>query len=241
MVLSFSFGFWVHNLILPKGMLPKEEVGAASFLQQFPEFDGRNVTVAIFDTGVDPGAIGLQKTSTGLDKMVDLIDCTGDGDVDTSTVVEATEGFIVGKSGRKLKLGEWNNPTGKWHVGMKRAFDFFPKPLITRMKEDRRKDFDILQRQLVAKAQSDVADFKTKHSRLFRMIIFGVVSSGKFFSFECSPSDSQKLEEEELKLRVSQLTELGSKSTDEGPVIDCVVFHDGSCWCAVVDTSFEGK
>ena len=38
---------------------------------------------------------------------MDLIDCSGSGDVETSTVVDLGEdGFIEGKTGRKLKVSE---------------------------------------------------------------------------------------------------------------------------------------
>eukprot|EP00955_Chlamydomonas_euryale_P069945 360627-Chlamydomonas_euryale.AAC.11 len=54
----------------------------------------------------DPSASGFP--------ILDVIDCTGSGDVDTSTVVKADgDGCIVSPSGRSLKLNPaWKNPTG---------------------------------------------------------------------------------------------------------------------------------
>ena len=79
----------------------------------------------------------LQTTTLGERKIVDLLDTSGSGDVDTSTV-RITHGDedrqIQGLSGRTLLLPDhWDNPSGRWHVGIKAAFDLFPTAVKTRM------------------------------------------------------------------------------------------------------------
>ena len=117
-----------------RGLLPKVETGAHRLLESHENFDGRGVVVAIFDTGVDPGATGLQTTSNGKLKVIDLIDGTGSGDVDTSTVQSASSGKLTGLTGRTLTIPpNWKNPSGKFHLGWKRAFDLFPGELVGRL------------------------------------------------------------------------------------------------------------
>lgn len=44
-------------------LVPKAETGVTNFLQKYPEFNGKDVTIAIFDSGVDPKGSGLEVSS----------------------------------------------------------------------------------------------------------------------------------------------------------------------------------
>ena len=54
-------------------LLPKKEVGADRFINRFPEYDGRGILIAIFDSGVDPAASGLQVRKREEERFANLI------------------------------------------------------------------------------------------------------------------------------------------------------------------------
>ncbi|CAH3020619.1 unnamed protein product [Porites evermanni] len=200
------------------GLLPKRETGADRFLAKYPEYDGRGIVIAIFDTGVDPGAPGLQETPDGRRKIVDLIDASGSGDVDTSTVCEATDGYLNGLTGRKLKIpDDWENPSGKYHIGIKSAYSLFPAKLKERrVKERRDKLWNPYNQACMAETARRLDQWDAEHP---------------------SPSAQEKLIKEDLQAQVEMLTSLDKSYSDTGPVFDCVVFHDGHTWRACIDTS----
>lgn len=145
------------------GLLPKQETGVTSFLAKYPEYDGRGITIAIFDSGVDPGAAGLQVTSEGKTKIVERFDCSGSGDVDTSTICKPNEeGYITGVTGRKLKLPtSWKSINDEYHVGAKNAYDLYPTKLKERIESERKeKLWDPEQKMAIAEVNRQLQKFE---------------------------------------------------------------------------------
>lgn len=201
-------------------LTPKEETGATRFLASKPDADGRGVIVAIFDTGVDPGAIGLQTTSDGKPKIVDIVDGTGSGDIDTSTVRELKDGKLEGLTGRTLSVGaSWNNPSGKYHLGVKRAYELFPGGLQGRVTAKRREKWDEQQREAATALKRQLFEWRNAHRE---------------------PTREQIKERDDFQARLDELTALQDSFEDPGPVFDCVVFNDGAVWRAAIDTNENG-
>jgi tripeptidyl-peptidase-2 len=173
---------------------------------------GRGIVVGILDTGVDPGATGLELTTDGKRKVIDVIDCSGSGDVTMGPPVEAKDGYLTTARGTQLKLNpNWKNPTGNYRLGMKRAVELYPGGLGSRVSEHRKKAWDKDQQLLEARLLKD---------------ILAAEEGGK-----------PALEVDELKAQLSQLRSMADDLEDPGALFDCVVFHDGTYWQAVIDTA----
>jgi len=215
------------------GLVPKKSTQVESFLEHNPSYDGRGVLVAILDSGVDPGAAGMQYTSDGKKKMVATFDTSGGGDVDMSKQVTGAkideEGCVklTGLSKRELLLPAGiDNPSGKWRMGIKSTFQLFPDQLVRRLKAERKKVFMEKHDAVIAQAIASLASWDLKN---------GV--SGKGSSLTREPL----LERNELQARVDVLQSEKSKYEDPGPTADCVAWQtsDGS-WRALVDTAGNG-
>ncbi|KAG4919119.1 hypothetical protein JHK85_057400 [Glycine max] len=130
--------------------MPKTEIGADRFLHSHPHYDGRGALIAIFDSGVDPAAAGLQVSSDGKPKIIDILGCTGSGNIDTSKVVKANaDGCTSGASGASLVINtSWKNPSGDWHVGYKLVCELFTENLTSRLMKERRSGMRKTRRKL---------------------------------------------------------------------------------------------
>ncbi|CAI2345127.1 unnamed protein product [Caenorhabditis sp. 36 PRJEB53466] len=204
-------------------LLNKTDTEQEMFLAKHPNYDGRDIIIAILDTGVDPSLPGMQVTTTGERKMLDVIDCSGAGDVDTSTIRSVKDGFIEGLSGRKLAIPEkWACPTGKYHVGLKPIFELYTKGVKTRVLSERKEDFvGPAHNGATAEAQKQLAAHETE--------VGGT-----------SEKTSDKWAREDLACKVDFLKTMSSVA-DVGPVADVVTWHDGENWRVCIDTSFRGR
>ena len=129
------------------------------------------------------------RTSDGRHKIIDLVDCSGAGDVNVQTKrTLADDGTITALSGRKLKPpsfdadadadvdanggaggaggggGAWSNPSGDWYVGIKAGFDLFPLPLRDRVKNQRRRELDETRRELLVAANARLSALRSDDS-----------------------------------------------------------------------------
>jgi hypothetical protein len=80
-------------------LIPTEEMGAISFTNQNPTYDGRGVTVAILDTGVEIDHPMLRQTPSGENKVIDFQDFSGEGKFDLSNVTVAEDGSFKAADG----------------------------------------------------------------------------------------------------------------------------------------------
>lgn len=95
--------------------------GLDSFQLANPTADGRGVLLLIFDTGVDMGIPGLQKTSTGLPKVVDALDFSGSNVVRCMPATLQGDQLVADSFRLRLRgAGQVNGATsdGAWFIGV---------------------------------------------------------------------------------------------------------------------------
>ena len=83
--------------------LPARDIGAVEWRQDNPAWDGRGVVIAILDTGVDLHVPGMQTTTTGAVKVLDVRDFSTEGDW-TTEVAERDAGAGVWRLEDGLQL-----------------------------------------------------------------------------------------------------------------------------------------
>jgi subtilisin family serine protease len=120
------------------GFLPKDDLGVSAFQRERPEADGRGVTVAVLDTGLDLLHPALQRTPDGKAKIIDFHDATNAGEVETIVKATPKDGSLIGLSGRRLRLGP--DAPGEVRIGLVRSTVVYPKGLLRRLRRERKED-----------------------------------------------------------------------------------------------------
>ncbi|KAA0191550.1 Tripeptidyl-peptidase 2 [Fasciolopsis buskii] len=124
-------------------LLPKKHINADVFTESNPAADGSNTIIAVWDTGVDPTAGGLQVTPDGKPKIIDFIDASGCGDVKMRTKFRLSEDdrTVETLTGRQVKIPpHWKPKTGEVRMGVKLASELFPRALLQRLRSESKDD-----------------------------------------------------------------------------------------------------
>lgn len=113
------------------GLMPLDATGVSAWRITHPAYDGRGVLIGVLDSGVDPGVAGLQTTSTGQPKLLDLRNFSGEGDVPLERVRPNAQGLVVVGDGLALGGAEAVRATAvdsQWYGGVIRELPFGDAP-----------------------------------------------------------------------------------------------------------------
>uniref|UniRef100_A0A1I8PAP3 Tripeptidyl-peptidase 2 n=1 Tax=Stomoxys calcitrans TaxID=35570 RepID=A0A1I8PAP3_STOCA len=228
---KFSGEVGVVETPFPTGALvPKAETGVVTFLQKYPEFDGRDVTIAILDSGVDPRATGLETLCDGKTvKVIERFDCTGCGDVNATKKVKPDDkGYITGLSGRQLKLTSEmiaNNTAanGEFRLGLKRFYDLCPSKVRENLTNARKlKEWDGPHKTAIAEISRKINEFDAQNPDTSKL------------------SWDKKLIKEDLDNTLDMLNAYEKYYPDIKTAFDCILYETQNGWQAVIDISEKG-
>ena len=246
-------------------LVPREETTASAFIKEYPDYNGKNVTIGVLDTGVDPGAIGLQKLPDGSRKIIHMVDCTGSGDVamskDTMAVFKKGEGWVIEK-------GLFGNP-----VVLNPALTLNPFPCkfkneekVADEKEENKAEgsssteedgeismpvrlgfkraYELFPRKLTARVKKHYKEIFDKEQRKHANPVRSELLSWKTRFADGSPTrkDIQEKEDLEAKLRILEgdFDNNDPLLEDPGPLYQIVLFYDGENYRVLLDTMCEG-
>lgn len=179
--------------------------------------------------------------------------CTGGGDI-LLKEVEPLKGdalpkeqaldaiYLPGLCGRTLIASKnWTNPTSKWKVGYKPAFELFPNDLVARRRRERKDKWDVDVGKLLSQAKEDLNTFEkaVKESDKKEPEATSdpkTAGKGKDLSKAAKEQPKKDTSEEkakkaDLEARLDYLKALEIK--DPGPIIEVVAWHDGKDWRVV--------
>lgn len=246
-------------------LLPRSETNSLQFVNDL--YDGSDVTIGILDTGIDPGIHALRYMKDGVTpKLIDVVDCSGSGDVDVSEEGSAVwtdcNGSdeacwtVVGLTGRTLKLcKDWNichfPSCGTVDESLTKEDSKVDDATVTG-DDGSKKTVTVrigVKRAYELFPSSVTARIKLERKKLFDAEVDKYISAihSKKSELEMKLSNQsskitmeQGKERDDLNARLEVLTSKDWCTDDPGPIYDCVVFYDGSNYRAVIDVHETG-
>lgn len=200
------------SLYFIQSLIPKNHTQALDFIKENPNYNGRNVRIAIWDTGIDPASEGLQITPEGKPKLIHMRDTSGSGDVPLlNTVRPDSLRRVKLLSNREITIPDsWPIGDDQLRVGIKSAADLFPVQLVSRLSREYKEQVWNIE---MCRLQSDIADKKKP----------------KTSTTNIADSESTLLKE---------CLDMMEKSYEYPmPLFDCIVFHSDEGWLTCVDTT----
>jgi tripeptidyl-peptidase-2 len=245
-------------------LVPKKETKAWDFLKAHPEYNGAGVVIGILDTGIDPNAAGIRYMADGTTaKLVDLVDCTGSGDVDVSVTKQVTKLVdencyqVEGLSGTVLKLNKewWNKkelvvptptptPTNENKNGDED--EALPKVQLGMLRANDLFPDSVANRvkahrkkEFDKEVNQYIADVRAKLSDWQQQFTAstGSADNGNG-NTSPKPTPEQVRVRDDLQARMDVLTDKEWED-DPGIILDCVVFFDGQDHRAVISSGEE--
>ena len=235
-------------------LVPKKETNALEYCQTYPDYNGTGVTIGILDTGIDPGAAGIRYMEDGVTpKLIDLVDCTGSGDVDMSEIHElikidsdddsGSAGYyqVQGLSGRTLKLSLElpiqllpQTTTATTTTSATTTTETTP-PTPCSVRLGLKRVYELFPDSVTNRC-------KAHRQQLLEQELNGYISDIRS-QLAALPSSklsiSQIQERDDLQSKLETLTDK-EWDDDPGVLLDCVVFWNGEQYGALIDSSETG-
>lgn len=150
--------------------------------------------------------------------------------------------YLPGLCGRTLVASsKWTNPSSKWKVGYKPAFELFPDDLVARRRRERKDKWDVDLGKLISKAKEDLNAFEKayKESDERKQEAKSDTKADEEPAKETESVKDEtkkdktdgKAKKADLQARLDYLKALDIK--DPGPIIEVIAWHDGQDWRVV--------
>lgn len=107
LAINYLFAFLLLSVSAANewSFLDVHRIGAKTFIQKNPQYNGQGVVIIILDTGIDMGVPGLTQLPDGKIKVIDVQDFSGEGDVHlekAETGMEGDQRYLKTARGYKL-------------------------------------------------------------------------------------------------------------------------------------------